>query len=115
MREELIKFDTAILAKEKGFDYDTDDYYSSKTKVTSVSYNEYPAPTQSLLQKWLREKHNIHIVVNIGIPHGSKYCSFYSNVIRFNKTHKSKFRSEFYKSHEDALESGLFNALELIK
>lgn len=61
MKEQFISYETALLAKEKGFDYTSVElFYSSETKVKSVSYNEIQAPTQSLLQKWLREKHGIY-------------------------------------------------------
>ena len=44
MKDQLIEFETAKLVKKKGFDCST-------------------YPTQSLLQKWLREVHGFHIVV----------------------------------------------------
>ena len=50
MTEQLISKETAVLAKEKGFD------------LNNHLKNGNP-PTQSLLQKWLREKHNIDISI----------------------------------------------------
>jgi hypothetical protein len=66
------------------------------------------------LQKILRDKYRIHITVNIGNPH-QKQNMFYSNVIRYGIHHKSKFRSEFYNTYEEALEISLFEALRQIK
>ena len=88
MKEELIKFKTAKLAKEKGFDWETEEFYTNSKKpyltkgveYMSDSYvrlwqwnsmpSNYPtnaedvlcaAPTQSLLQKWLWETHSIWV------------------------------------------------------
>lgn len=73
MEDQLISFETAKLAKEKGFTYCTNKVYDTKRSIefailgSSVYNNNFRgfivAPTQSLLQKWLREKYNIHIVV----------------------------------------------------
>ena len=70
MEEQSITFETAKLAKEKGFDFRTPDVWADYTggvkcrKVNltlKLTDNEYNAPTQSLLQKWLREKHDAYI------------------------------------------------------
>ena len=80
MKEELITFDTAKLAKEKGFN-DTETYVSYHYCISSKEavldgdrlFKEIyiPAPTQSLLQKWLRE-YDIHLSITIGI--NGYYC-----------------------------------------
>ena len=67
----------------------------------------------SLLAKWLREEHNLHITINVGLPH-NRFIMYYSNVIKFGKHHKSKFKSEFYKTYEEAYEIGLYQALSLL-
>ena len=132
MEDTRITFETAKLAKEKGFPQEPNrlkiPYYNYKgefkgdvkdwlrkylknedtSNVESVS-----APTQSLLAKWLREEHNLHITINVGLPH-NRFIMYYSNVIKFGKHHKSKFKSEFYKTYEEAYEIGLQEALKLI-
>jgi len=120
MEEQYINFTTAKLAKEKGFDWWCRYYYETfenPVTIQELSYNnshmQLSIPTQSFLQKWLREK-KLHITVNIDIPHNSKTCKFYSNVIKFGKHHKSKFRSMFYSTYEEALEISLQEALKLI-
>lgn len=50
MEETLITFETAKLAKEKGCDW-------------ILLNNGFPFPSQSLLQKWLREEKKIRIFV----------------------------------------------------
>lgn len=123
MNEQLISFETAKLAKEKGFKlgsgWQIRSLFNIKDGETfcekTIETPEYACErcTQSLLQKWLREVHNFHITINVGLPH-NQFIMYYSNVIKFGKHHKSKFKSEFYKTYEDALEKGLQEALKLI-
>lgn len=72
MQEELITFETAKLAKEKGFIKYTNFRYMSKDvegclvnigDLTTLAGADISAPTQSLLQRWLREVHNIDVKV----------------------------------------------------
>lgn len=138
----VIKFETAKLVKEKGFNEPVFYYYSSDGSLNKLieesngereyyfeyedfleSYNDfnlkvqvYSACTQSALQKWLREKHNIHILMNAGM-HNGKEQTFYCNVVLFGKNlYKSKFKSKTSMySYEEALEKGLIEALKLIE
>ena len=70
----------------------------------------------SIVQKWLREEHHMHILMNVGMNDGEKQ-TFYCNVFLFGKNlYKGKFRSETsVYTYEEALEVGLLNALKLIK
>lgn len=76
MVDQLISFETAKLAKEKGFiskspyyqidDADEIDLVDMKGFPLHSNDQEgdyYEAPTQSLLQKWLWEKHGIFIEI----------------------------------------------------
>ena len=73
MKEQLVTFEVAKLAKEKGFDWIESDnkWYDNvgHPEVSSQGYhqeiNSYRTsiPTQSLLQKWLREEHKISVTV----------------------------------------------------
>lgn len=76
MEEQLISFKTAKLAKEKRFDGETYRYYNHHRLVdvdyhdnnlynwnNSLNKNYISCPTQSLIQRWLREEHNIDIIV----------------------------------------------------
>lgn len=75
-----VNYTTAKLAKEKGFDFKVRDYFITDGKLFEEdmkgNYNNatwvrawtnyfnddtVSAPSQSSLQKWLREKHDIHI------------------------------------------------------
>ncbi len=121
MQEQLIEFETAKLAKEKGFELNSCSYYELVKKgqyrwkfideeddlgtwVNEDPKNRIAAPTQSLLQKWLREEHKEHIKV--------VYMNE-TNTYNSSLTMRSMGWSNF-KTYEEALEKGLQEALKLI-
>ena len=144
MEEKLISFETAKLTKEKSFDekvyreYDKSGYLRCTSKSADVvlgpydellKSTEYPAPTQSLLQRWLREVHNCFIDI---LPHrdgDSKNkqwknkedvfwtveVDYYGKNFEIKLTNNADFTQHFNKSYEEALEIGLYQALKLIK
>lgn len=93
-----------------------------------VKYQELGRrPTQSLLQKWLREKHNIHLFISIYNRHpalvgeGNEIKYYY--VILYHSEYGGyaaiteyprKTSNELRKVYEEVLEEGLFEALKLI-
>jgi hypothetical protein len=132
MEDALINFETAKLAREKGFNIPTISYYNPKgrseesegymtERLECSNWNNgqgsYPthakdvecsAPTQSLLQKWLREVHSIYI--NVNTDNNKLFCvdineEYFYDCARF----------DWYKTYEEALEIGLQEALKLIK
>lgn len=160
MKEQLISFETAKLAKEKGFNEYCKLQYVETLEHTIESHhngNEYTishvlprplyishlsehdipicnAPTQALLQKWLREIHNIHVCVNpytnpakgVDIIYYELFLSHKDNsfegslnnsCLRLTESLKTKKPSYvgLYNTYELALEEGLKNALNLIK
>lgn len=135
MTENIISFKVAKLAKEKGFKaisrygheaslYDKDGthvYYTNYGFMGSGLNDEYiSAPTQSVLQKWLRDVHDIHV---------NPWCNASGwawELERTNGTHISLMgiddnvfeiepESGMFKTYEEALEAGLQEALKLIK
>lgn len=128
MKDQLITFETAKLAKEKGFNeycayYAVEakgakDKYECPTYLIQNSNGWITAPTQSLLQKWLREKHNISALISTD-PYGSNaWFSKWERLINIEggtKSASSTWRTKRFKSYEDALEKGLVEALKLIK
>lgn len=133
MEEQLITFDTAKLAKLKGFDIHSNEYYydNLKEKSMSMSYdnknpNHFCCPTQSLLQKWLRETHNIHIEVKFQVINFEKYMFLIWQkqiideepklicVYHETKENSNRTLSKNYNSYEDALETALYEALNLV-
>jgi len=135
MKDKVIKLKTAKLAKEKGFSWKVEYYYDSyvgdiEGKTLSLiddrdsfggrefdNYNRnktYPtcsAPTQSLLQKWLREKHNKFIIIIGNVKKGdSRFFTYSLTGIQIQD-----FKWDLYESYERALEAGLLCALNEIE
>lgn len=137
MKEQLITFETAKLAKEKGFNWETF-YYRQKSAVIGdetilplVKVNEsndwnnafkhavpyYSIPTQSLLQKWLRDIHSIHIII---IPTIGCYYTFKIVDVQCDPENTierppySAVNAYDYNSYEEVLEIALQEALKLI-
>lgn len=142
MKEQLISFETAKLAKEKGFNlfvnawYNLNEVVIQHGKYENVSFkdwnnfsdpigrkkgtdgkNSYSAPTQSLLQRWLREMHKI----NIDIYSDTNKHRYYLSVINayqnndFNCTIKDNDGFiKMFQTYEEALEKGLQEALKLL-
>lgn len=128
MKDQLVSFETAKLAKEKGFDgFCFDAYNTHKMKYSdgwleyiddneieipftseSLKSKDILAPTQSLLQKWLREVHNIVIDISLYILSDSYYYSVHHDVTVDVGEH-------VYDTYEEALEAGLIEALNLIQ
>ena len=126
MEDTRVTFETAKLAKEKGFYQEPNrrkvPYYNYKGEfkgdVSDWRIRKYirgedtsdiefvSAPTQSLLAKWLREEHNIHLIAykNINID-GYDWCYITTDGIT---------NINSYKTYEEALEIGLQEALKLI-
>jgi len=126
MVEQLINFDTAKTAKEKGFkDHYGQLSYSSKGEISEWVYkydhngkpetldaftDHITAVTQSVLQKWLREKHNINVIPNKQNNNG-QYFVYVWNKDKEPYALSDSMNSE---SYEEALEIGLQKALKLI-
>jgi len=129
MKETIITFETAKLAKEKGFDIDNgkcfdkkQNYYSwdivtwfNESENKHLQFDEtitpiYYRPTQSLLQKWLREVHDIDVIINTYRNQDNKWYKFF-----ISEKSKDILKSDDYKSYEEALKIGLQEALKLIE
>ncbi len=113
MKEQVISFETAKLAKEKGFDNDSDGYYGMMNgHFKCVDGQETcDAPTQSLLQKWLREVHSLSVKIDDYITNSR---------VRYDYSVSDLGSQEdnpigVFETYEEALEQGLQEALSLIK
>ena len=112
MEDTIITFETAKLAKKKEFNEICQYYYEILDKPISLQkmscsnaegYKQPTAPTQSLLSKWLREEHNIIVLVDYeGID--GYYYKFYSYK-EGNKNYDASDKN--YNTYEEALEAGL--------
>lgn len=160
MKDQIISFETAELAKEKGFDvepnhlfYVTENidlktipswrrpskHYHWQLKGALVdewehldetccpthdvpNENMLAAPTQSLLQKWLRDVHNIHCFADCVNGIGSRKGWFFDAQIPFTNKHlfphsiliDDNNNTITYDTYEEALEKGLQEALKMI-
>ena len=72
IHEEICTYEVCKLAKEKGFNEYVEAFYAEDCNIPhtqgSEKWNEYKgryaAPTQSLLQRWLREEKGIQICID---------------------------------------------------
>ena len=129
MQESRISFNTATLAKEKGFNWGCNMYYQDSPRAGSFAINNinnslidelhkedpncviyYACPTQSLLHKWLREVHKLSVEV------GNEYQLKSWNCYIVNQDNDSKpiltKDDEYFSTYEAALEEGLYKALK---
>ena len=138
LREKLISFETAILAKEKGFKNACDCFVNKDNEYIFMPDLLYPnnsefshnseedpevvewkelmktlvlAPTQSLLQKWLREVHEISIKIDDYYTNSGERFDY--NVCELGSREDNPVG--VFKTYEEALENGLYQALKLIK
>ena len=79
---------------------------------------KYPAPTQSLLQKWLRDREeNIVIVIPMRDFHRNYNGWYYETFTQLTKKDKPVLMissDKNFDTYEEALENGLQEALKLI-
>jgi hypothetical protein len=130
-----VTFKQAKLAKEKGFDIPTKLCFTNEPDSYPLPFNagndrhvnskhlEYiSAPTQSALQKWLREIHNIDISIIADIIDGERgyECWIINKDGKEIQPLLSQIIEEKYGTlsyelkYEEALEKGLQEALKLI-
>lgn len=124
MEEKLISYRTGELAKEKGFNIRTDFKFDRNNKIdrtpslkyqlkhgTNILIKPYEftfAPTQSFLQKWLREVHNMEMYIIY--PDG-----FWKYMARTNYSLTTiKNGGIGYNTYEEALEEALYEGLKNI-
>lgn len=117
MKDQIVSFKTAILADEKGLnliwknDLYTDDgvqhpYMAHWLCGYSKMYN---APTQSILQKWLREIHKIEIDIRSVIA-GYEY-----SIWKRSEQDEDFNWFDSSETYEDALEKALVRGLNMIE
>jgi hypothetical protein len=131
MKDKIVSFKVAKLAKEKGFDWKTlYRYQGNKDCIVGGSlYNHnskeeqdlwsiilLSAPTQFLLQKWLREEKKLHISIDSLCDNDKDLSNFYWMYdIKNNSTFFLEKSGINFKTYEEALEQALEEALNLIK
>jgi hypothetical protein len=114
MTDQLISFETAVLAKEKGFDIECSNQFHDKGIMQlATPENTFERPTQSLLQKWLREKYNIHL--QIYSPNMFTKEEWVCHFMYIARLTKPRYTGIGGNSYEEVLEKGLVEALKIIK
>jgi hypothetical protein len=136
MEEQLISFDVAKLAKEKGFTWHNISHYNHagsseyrscynekeifiRPKVYNPKNSHYPCCNQSLLQKWLRDIHNINVIsypIILEKNHNPVECTNLTYTFWIiNKGIMQYISTQHeYHSYEESLEVALQEALKLI-
>lgn len=126
MVEELVSWEAAKLLKEKGFDIPTGYVYNKEgrvgrsfgaynwnhSEVRSVSYAS--APSQSLVQKWIREKLNLFV---------HSFCNASGWAWQIDKCNGTFIKGSEdtgpnaggqWDTYEEALECGIIESLKLL-
>ncbi len=128
MIDQLIKLETAKLAKEKKCKINNKESYRIDKEGNLITnglmetvpfeweykFNHniwYPAPTQSLLQKWLRETYSIHCTP---VSDRSGEWSYLIYFLKPGEYHNISDIGTSYKTYEDALEVALVEGLGFI-
>ena len=138
MEEQLISFETAKLAKEKGFNLLVTTYFANNGKEEHFNKNDncnhngvtqldlkHSRPTQGLIQRWLRDIMNIIVQVEFVKPGYNDYRVQYWKLNKKDGKHVDNYENNFVReedrlfikmfwSYEEALEAGLVEALKLI-
>jgi hypothetical protein len=135
MKDEIVSFDTAKLAKEKGlvsgitvyhtycigFGIGTENEIQPDKKLLTEykrdnvkgQFHLALAPTQSLLQRWLREVHKIDIEIEVTLDDNCKR-EYVGWILTENSPFIDAKDDDYKSSYEEALEAGLQEALKLI-
>lgn len=139
IHEEIVTFEVAKLAKEKGFPQDVDRWLGDLHSATSSNYYNHKgelngdcleiincicrkedvpielqiiaAPTQSLLQRWMRDNG----FGEVEVRHWSetnKYPHHYGWEVKDNLGNLMSYSSKMFDTYELALEDALKYALE---
>ena len=128
MEDQLITFETAKLAKEKGFTLNIIgshifNYYEDSGTLGHISWghlhlNNPAAVPQSILHRWIREQHKIEIDVTFSTITGTYKTTLWVKSDITNGDHyvpkKRIGHIQTYNTYEQALEIGLEKALKLI-
>jgi hypothetical protein len=127
IHEEICTYEVAKLAKKKGFNVPTDRYYHIYNDVIEAQnslemtrdgcadfYNSLnrcrcAAPTQGILQRWLREEKGLHISIPL---HKGEYKYFWGIDSLNRKKKEEDIAYNLFDTYELALEAALKYALE---
>lgn len=116
MEEQIVSLKVAKLLEEHNFCNGSSHYYSNIFSeqlhknddgvlyLNGLDVNYIEAPTQSLAQRWLRDKHGFFVLVELGSI--GLYPHIYNG--------KLDYKGDHYLSYESALKEGLLMALRYL-
>lgn len=119
--EDYVSFETAKLLKEKRFNEWCNSYFISDNEIALISnrrdFNNHgvylSAPTQQMTMKWLREVHNIFIVIE---PHMYDYIneknSSYVASLWQGDNYYENIISKDYPTYEETVEAAIQYSLK---
>lgn len=118
MELEIVSIQTAKLADKLGFDEPCEYSYEGESlhktfrpKKNTDDWTETAAPKQAFLQKWLRENWETHVILIIADEHHNYDYEIYKNEMFYTFKTFGGLKNNSYK---EALEKGLYEALEHI-
>lgn len=122
IHDEICTYELSKLAKEKGFDWRPSMYFHSGVEsdlrevgVNGANPNKIPhsphisCPTQTQLQRWLREEKRMHISIPL---HKGEYKYFWAIDNLSRKKKADDIAYNLFATYELALEDALKYALE---
>ena len=125
IHDEICTYEVAKLAKEKGFNVQTFDWYDYVGNYNKgfiphklhecPRYKEYYAPSQSLLQRWLREEKGIVVeVMCLPTTRTSSKYEYKRHLFWGSDGHylEGEYGDDIFDTYELALEDALKYALE---
>ena len=108
MEDKIIGLETSKLANKKGFNIPCINYWDeSYKKVRTFSepvnftggFGCHNAPTQPLLQKWLREVHDLNIIPPLYFGDRGYLCSIaHYRYARYSNTYEEALEKELQKT-----------------
>jgi hypothetical protein len=128
MEETLIEFETAKLAKEKGYSYNNKYFFSKEgnpyTNYSKDTLDCYDRPSQSVLQKWLRDNHKMNVDLHTVWTAEGEFVYhvtlifFKDGIVNhkpiYSETPIDELFPRIFQTYELALEAGLLEALKQI-
>lgn len=124
-KEDYVSYKCAKLLKEKNYNEYCDALYVKGHLKFIKNFNNsdmlnkkfYSAPLQYKVRKWLRNKYNIHIIIetNYNGKYSYKCCSSSNEEIEIECTRLSENNYYIFNSYEEALSEAIYEALNKIK
>lgn len=123
MTEELVTLEAAKLLKEKGFNEYCKNVIDINNILSETLYRTngnlpkqcFSLPTQSIVQKWLRETKNLHIeIYRSAVGYGYAIVKADNGTWQEDDDSRGPNDGGLWDTYEEALEAGIRESLKLI-